>query len=94
MRKRQRSSQPDHPGLEWSREASLDALLEGGPQPDGDPFPGDEPGRWLPVAQVLTALTAAPESRELTGEAQALAQFRGPGRTPAAGARTRRRGRT
>ena len=77
MTKRERSSRPDRRSLEWSREALLDVLLEGGPWPDGDPLPDGEPARWQPVAQVLTALTSAPESRELSGEAQALAEFRG-----------------
>jgi hypothetical protein len=49
----------------------LDALLDGGPLPDGE-----DPARWQPVAQVLTALTSAPESSELAGEARALAEFR------------------
>jgi hypothetical protein len=38
--------------------------------------PDDDPARWQPVAQVLAALTSAPESSELTGEARALAEFR------------------
>ncbi|HEY2277006.1 MAG TPA: hypothetical protein VGI00_01535 [Streptosporangiaceae bacterium] len=38
--------------------------------------PDDDPARWRPVAQVLAALTSAPESSELTGEARALAEFR------------------
>lgn len=67
---RERSSQPDRPSGERSLDALLDALLEGGPLPDG------ERARWQPVAEVLTALTSAPESSELTGEARALAEFR------------------
>ncbi len=69
MTTRERNSQPDRPGPGRSLDAQLDALLEGGPLPDSDP-------RWQPVAQVLTALISAPEGRELTGEAQALAEFR------------------
>ena len=76
MTKRERGSRPDRRSLEWSREA-VDTLLQGGPWPDGDLLPDGEPPRWQPVAQVLTALTSAAESRELTGEAQALAEFRG-----------------
>ncbi len=64
--RRERSSRPDRPSEEWS----LDALLEGGPLPDGDR------ARWQPVSQVLTALTSVPESSELSGEARALAEFR------------------
>src|ERR1700722_4675507 len=45
-------------------------FLGRGAAPDGDPM------RWQPVAQVLAALTSAPESSELTGEARALAEFR------------------
>jgi hypothetical protein len=74
--RRQRGSQPDRPSGERSLDALLDALLEGGPLPDG------EPARWQPVAQVLTALTSAPEGRELTGEARALAEFRARARQP------------
>jgi hypothetical protein len=51
-----------------------------GARPDGDPT------RWQPVAQVLAALTSAPESSELAGEAAALAEFRAFARTPARGA--------
>ncbi|MDX6339767.1 MAG: hypothetical protein QOG05_7107 [Streptosporangiaceae bacterium] len=69
MSTRERSSRPDRPGPGRSLDAQLDALLDGGPLPDGDP-------RWQPVTQVLTALISAPESRELTGEGQALAEFR------------------
>lgn len=71
MTKRERSSRPDRP----SRERSVDALLDrasrgGGVLPDGDP------ARWQAVDQVLAALTSAPESSELTGQARALAEFR------------------
>jgi hypothetical protein len=70
MTKRERSSRPDPPCVERSPDVLLDALLEGGPLPD------DDPARWQPAAQVLTALTSAPESSELTAEPQALAEFR------------------
>lgn len=51
--------------------ASRDGASPGrGATPDGDP------ARWQPVAQVLAALTSAPESSELTGEARVLAEFR------------------
>ncbi len=75
MTRRERRSRPDRPSLE----RSLDALLDGGwpgrdgPGPGG---PGDDPARWQPVAQVLAALTSAPESSELAAEARALAEFR------------------
>lgn len=77
MRKRERSSQPDRPSLE----RSLDALL--GAPPGQGPLPDADPARWQPVAQVLAALTSAPERGELTGEAQALAEFRARTRTRA-----------
>jgi hypothetical protein len=64
--RREQSSRPDRPG----EERSLDALLEGGPLPDGDR------ARWQPVSQVLTALTSVPASSELSGEGRALAEFR------------------
>jgi hypothetical protein len=48
--------------------------------------PDDDPARWQPVAQVLAALTSAPESSELTGEARALAEFRAFADVPARGA--------
>ena len=64
--RREQSSRPDRP----TAERSLDALLEGGPLPDGD-----QP-RWQPVSQVLTALTSVPASSELSGEVRALAEFR------------------
>lgn len=38
--------------------------------------PDDDPARWQAVDQVLAALTSAPESSELTGQARALAEFR------------------
>jgi hypothetical protein len=66
MTKRERSSRPDRP----SRERFPDALLDRGAVPDGDP------ARSQPVVRVLAALTSAPESSELTGEARALAEFR------------------
>ena len=64
----------------------LDLLLEGYPLPDGDP------ARWDPAAQVLAALTSAPESSELAGEAQALAAFRARGADAEPPSRVRRRG--
>jgi hypothetical protein len=71
MTKHERSSRPDRPSLERSLDALLDrSLLDRGATPD------DDPARWQPVAQVLAALTSAPESSELTGEARALAEFR------------------
>ena len=66
----------------------LDALLDGGPLPDGE-----DPARWQPVAQVLTALTSAPESSELTGEARALAEFRSRARGAPRPSRASRRNR-
>lgn len=59
------------PDSGWLHRGSLDhASLDRGSLPDGDP------ARWRAVAQVLAALTSAPESSELTGEARALAEFR------------------
>ncbi|HEY8045502.1 MAG TPA: hypothetical protein VIF35_14620 [Streptosporangiaceae bacterium] len=69
----EQGSRPDRPGPERPAGAPLDLLLEGHPLPDGDP------ARWEPAAQVLAALTSAPESRELAGEARALAAFRARG---------------
>ena len=71
MTKYERGSRPDRLSLGRSAEPVLDALLDGAPLPDEDP------ARWQPVAQVLAALTSAPESSELAGEARALAEFRG-----------------
>ena len=65
----------------------LDALLDRAPLPDEDP------ARWQPVAQVLTALTSAPESSELAGEARALAAFRSRARGVPVPSRARRRNR-
>ncbi len=70
MTKRERSSRAERLSLERSPDVLLDSLLEGGPLPD------DAPARWQPVTEVLTALTSAPGSRELSGETRALAQFR------------------
>ena len=70
MTKHERSSRPDRLSLGWPADPTLDALL------DGASLPADDPARWQPVAQVLTALTSAPESSELAGEARALAVFR------------------
>lgn len=71
MTKRERSSRPDRP----SRERSVDALLDRASRGGGMP-PDDDPARWQAVDQVLAALTSAPESSELTGQARALAEFR------------------
>ena len=71
MTKRERSSRPDRP----SRERSVDALLDRASRCGGVP-PDDDPARWQAVDQVLAALTSAPESSELTGQARALAEFR------------------
>jgi hypothetical protein len=49
-------------------------------------LPDGGPARWQPVAQVLAALTSAPESGELTGQARALAEFRASAAAPARGA--------
>ncbi len=84
MTSRERNSQPHRPGPGRFLDAQLDALLEGGPPPDGDP-------RWHPVAQVLTALISAPEDPELTGEAQALAEFRARAGQPELPSRAARR---
>jgi hypothetical protein len=65
----------------------LDALLDRAPLPDEDP------ARWQPVAQVLTALTSAPESSELAGEARALEAFRNRARGVPVLSRARRRNR-
>jgi hypothetical protein len=78
-------SRPDRPGPERSFGVPLDLLLEGHPLPDGDP------ARWEPAAQVLAALTSAPESSELAGEAQALAAFRARGARSGPPSRVRRR---
>lgn len=81
MRKHERTSRPDRPSLE----RSLDALLDRGSPDSGsldhaaldrNALADDDPARWQAVAQVLTALTSAPESSELAGEARALAEFR------------------
>ncbi len=78
-------SRPDRPGPERPSGAPLDLLLEGRPLPDGDP------GRWQPAALVLAALTSAPESSELAGEARALAEFRARGAGTQPPSRVRRR---
>jgi hypothetical protein len=54
--------------------------------PDRGAAPDGDLAWWQPVAQVLAALTSAPESSELTGEARALAEFRALAETPARGA--------
>ena len=72
MTKRERSSRADRLSLERSPDVLLDGLLEGGPLPD------DAPARWQPVTEVLTALTSAPGSGELSGETRALARVPGP----------------
>lgn len=48
--------------------------------------PDDDPARWQAVDQVLAALTSAPESSELTGQARALAEFRALAAAPSRGA--------
>ncbi len=53
---------------------------------DREALPDGDPARWQPVAQVLAALTSAPESSELTGEARALAEFRARAKFQASGA--------
>ena len=68
--KRELSSPPDRPSPERSPDALLDTF------PAGRPLPDDDPARWQPVTQVLIALTSAPDSSELAGEARALAEFR------------------
>ena len=70
MTKHERSSRPDRLSLGRPADPMLDALL------DRSALPDEDPARWQPVAQVLTALTSAPESSELAGEARALAAFR------------------
>ncbi len=70
MTKRERSSRADHLSLERSPDVLLDGLLEGGP------LPHDAPAWWLPVTEVLTALTSGPGRGELSGETRALAEFR------------------
>jgi hypothetical protein len=97
MTKRERDSRPDRPSRGRSPDALLDlSLLDGGSLDEGSrdsgsrdsgslggvALPDGEPTPWQPVAQVLAALTSAPESSELTGEARALAEFRAfaPGR--------------
>jgi hypothetical protein len=91
MTKRERSSRPDRPSMERSLDALLDpgspdrgapghASLDRGATPDGDP------ARQQPLARVLAALTSAPESSELSGEARALAQYRAFAEAPAPGA--------
>jgi hypothetical protein len=91
MTKRERSSRPDRLSRERFPDALLDRYLldrssrdsgsgdRGGPDrglPDRDALPDGDPARSQPVARVLTALTSAPESSELTGEARAIAEFR------------------
>jgi hypothetical protein len=44
--------------------------------PDRGATPDGDPARSQPAARVLAALTSAPDSSELTGEARALAEFR------------------
>ncbi len=83
MTKYERSSRPDRPSPGRSADPMLDALLDGAQVPDEDP------ARWQPVARVLAALTSAPESSELAGEARALAEFRS--RASAAPPRSRAR---
>jgi hypothetical protein len=56
----------DQPGPE----AILDALLDGGSLPGGDP------DGLQPVAEVLAALRAPAAPAELTGQGRALAAFR------------------
>ena len=87
MTKHERSSRPDRLSLGRSADPMLDALLDRAPLPDEDP------ARWQPVAQVLTALTSAPESSELAGEARALAAFRNRARGVPVLSRARRRNR-
>ena len=89
MTKHERSSRPDRLSLGRSADPMLDALLDGGPLPDGE-----DPARWQPVAQVLTALASAPESSEMAGEARALAEFRSRprGAPRSSGARRRNKG--
>ena len=81
MTKRERSSRPDRP----SRERSVDALLDRASR-GGGVLPGGDPARWQAVDQVLAALTSAPESSELTGQARALAEFRALAAAPSRGA--------
>jgi hypothetical protein len=66
-------------------ERSLGALLGRGSLGRGA-LPDGGPARWQPAAQVLAALTSAPESSELTGQARALAEFRASAAAPARGA--------
>lgn len=66
--------------------ASLDGVSLGRGSLGRGATPDDDPARWQPVAQVLAALTSAPESSELTGEARALAEFRAFADVPARGA--------
>ncbi len=82
------SSRPDPPSPGWSADPMLDALLDGGPLPDGE-----DPARWQPLAEMLTVLTSAPESSELAGEARALAAFRVRARAAAEPSRARHRSR-
>jgi hypothetical protein len=96
MTKRERSSRPDRPSRERSLDALLDQSLLDRSVPDSGfldrnwldrvATPDGDPARWQPVAQVLAALTSAPESSELTGEARALAEFRAFAENPARGA--------
>jgi hypothetical protein len=67
---------PGWPDQSWPDQSWPDR----GATADGDPV------RRPPAAQVLAALTSAPESSELTGEAQALAEFRAFAEAPAPGA--------
>lgn len=91
MTKHERASRPDRPSLERSLDAllargslargsldsgSLDAGSLDHAALDRNALGDDAPARWQAVAQVLIALTSAPESSELAGQARALAEFR------------------
>src|SRR5262249_21443280 len=67
-------------------DASLAALLAG-----ADPGEGPAARGLQPVADVMAALTAAPTSDELAGEAAALAEFRSRGGVPVPVRRSRHR---
>jgi hypothetical protein len=67
-------SSPDRGPLD---RGSPDRGVPGRGLPDRGARPDGDPARSQPVVRVLAALTSAPESSELTGEARALAEFRG-----------------
>lgn len=87
------ASDGDMPVFSWSArggipplgDPALDALLT------GNVLPEDAPEELRPVAEALTALSAAPHSSELAAEARARAMFRAAAAQPAEPAHSHRR---